>query len=348
MSATTDASGDVATARPIPGHGSNRGLPFQRYTVVELARTSPIGTWTLDKVECSNVKEKPVRSARLMGATFKLTPRDPAVTCTFTRSSRADPASRSGPRWTCARRSAGPLAPGPPTSRSRSPAMTGQSPRSAGATRADESAARDRAHGVPRGVPWGRGRLRHRRDGARRRPPATTWPPRSPWTRGAESRAPRPGPRRQRDRSTPRPGWPWTCATPTRRRGARGSDCSSPRSAPKAWGQCSVLARMPARFGPPPCPGYPRGSIARVHPARVERSRSAIDGSCERPAPMPGPFDHHTDTNEGSDAHVQPQGWRDHPPVARHRRERRRPRPVGLPGRRPPARQAQADVRPAR
>jgi hypothetical protein len=91
MTATTDASGDVATAKPIPGYAANTGLPFQEYAVVELAKTSPIGTWTLDKVECTNVKEKPVRSDRLTGATFTLTDKEPEVTCTFTNSFKPDP-----------------------------------------------------------------------------------------------------------------------------------------------------------------------------------------------------------------------------------------------------------------
>ena len=91
MTATTDASGDVATAKPIPGYAANTGLPFQEYAVVELAKTSPIGTWTLDKVECTNVKEKPVRSDRLTGAAFTLTDKEPEVTCTFTNSFRAGP-----------------------------------------------------------------------------------------------------------------------------------------------------------------------------------------------------------------------------------------------------------------
>ena len=91
MSATTDSSGDTATAKPIPGHGSNGGLPFQDYAVVEFAKTSPIGTWTLDKVECTNVKEKPIRVGRVLGAGFTLTPQEPEVTCTFTNSFKADP-----------------------------------------------------------------------------------------------------------------------------------------------------------------------------------------------------------------------------------------------------------------
>jgi hypothetical protein len=90
MSATTDSSGDTATAKPIPGHGSNGALPFQDYAVVEFAKTSPIGTWTLDKVECTNVKEKPIRVGSVLGAEFRLTPQEPEVTCTFTNSFKAD------------------------------------------------------------------------------------------------------------------------------------------------------------------------------------------------------------------------------------------------------------------
>ena len=91
MSATTDSSGDTATAKPIPGYGSNTGLPFQDYAVVEFSRVSPIGTWTLDDVTCTNVKEKPINVSGLSGVTFTLTPQEPEVTCTFTNSFKADP-----------------------------------------------------------------------------------------------------------------------------------------------------------------------------------------------------------------------------------------------------------------
>jgi hypothetical protein len=91
MSATTDNAGDTATARPVIG--SNRGLAFGRYAVVELDEPSPIGTWTLESVRCVTEDGRRFRSARLPGvpgAILQISPKDPTATCTFVNRFTAD------------------------------------------------------------------------------------------------------------------------------------------------------------------------------------------------------------------------------------------------------------------
>lgn len=92
MRATTDAAGDTATARPTSG--SNRGLAFGRYAVVELDESSPIGTWKLESVRCVTEDGRRFRSARLPGVPgviLEISPKDPTATCTFVNSFTANP-----------------------------------------------------------------------------------------------------------------------------------------------------------------------------------------------------------------------------------------------------------------
>lgn len=189
MTATTDASGDVATAKPIPGYAANTGLPFQEYAVVELAKTSPIGTWTLDKVECTNVKEKPVRSDRLTGAAFTLTDKEPEVTCTFTNSFKPDPGES---KWATLDLSK--VVSGPAGSRASDVVISvtcddGQSRE----LRMPPAAGPSMGWDQPMVFPGSLG-VRSSATSWRRRTapqPGTTWPRGSPWTR-ARARAPQP------------------------------------------------------------------------------------------------------------------------------------------------------------
>ncbi len=83
LSATTNQQGVRVPATPTDG--SNTGLPFQRYAVVELAPPSePSGTWRLTEATCDASDSTSVRSAGLIGAAFTLSPADPTVTCDFT------------------------------------------------------------------------------------------------------------------------------------------------------------------------------------------------------------------------------------------------------------------------